>query len=47
MNENTTPQDTRAAFWGIGVTLLLTVLIWAMAPLLKDVSHLADSGASW
>ena len=47
MREKTTTQDTRAALWGIGATLLLTLLIWAMAPLLKDVPHLVDRGASW
>ena len=47
MNRKIIPQDTIVAFGGVGFTLLITWLIWAMAPLLKDVPHLADSGASW
>ncbi len=47
MNKKTIPQDTRVALAGAGLALLLTVLIWAMAPLLKSVPHLPDSGASW
>ena len=47
MNRKTIPQDTIVVFGGVGFTLLMTWLIWAMAPLLKDVPHLADSGASW
>ena len=47
MNQQPTPQDTKAALWGIGGTLLLTLVIWGTAPLLKDVPHLADVGPSW
>ena len=47
MPENAPHQDTKAALWGLGATFLLTLIIWGTAPLLKDVPHLNDAGASW
>ena len=47
MDQKTPPQDTNAALWGIGATLVLTFTIWMAAPLLKDIVFLEDQGASW
>jgi hypothetical protein len=46
MDQKAPHQDTHAAFWGIAATLALTVTIWLTAPLLKDVAHIEDYGAS-
>ena len=47
MNQKMPLQDRHAAFWGIAGTLALTVTIWLTSPLLKDVAHIEDYGASW
>ncbi len=39
--------DLRALWIGILVSLLFTVLIWALGPRLADVPHLPDTGPSW
>ena len=40
MNQKALRQDTNAALWGIGATLVLTFTIWMAAPLLKDIVFL-------
>ena len=47
MNLKAPRQDTNAALWGVGATLVLTFTIWMAAPLLKDIVFLEDQGASW
>jgi len=47
MTKSTMTQDTKAGFVGIALTFGLSLLIWLTAPLLADVPHLKDQGASW
>jgi len=47
MNQKMPHQDTYAVLGGIAATLALTFAIWMTGPLLKDVVHIEDHGASW
>ncbi len=40
-------QDVRTLWLGIVLSLLITVLIWALDPLLADIELLPDQGMAW
>ena len=45
--QKTNRNDTRALWIGILISLLFTVIIWKLGPLLDDIQLNPDQGASW